>query len=102
MTHVPETSIHRFVGDPFELRVTVTGLTAGQATVARFACSTVVKTIGSGITVTDASGVARLDIDITRADTETIGNGGFEWQAAAGGTDPPIVAKGVLTLDPRL
>ncbi len=102
MSHVPETKIHRYVGDPFELQVTVTGLTAGQVTVARFACEGVVKTLGSGITVTDDDGKARLDIDITKADTEAIGKGGFSWQVAAGGTDPPVVAVGSLELTARL
>lgn len=102
MSHVPETKIHRYVGDEFELQVTVTGLTAGQVTVARFACSTIVKTLGSGIAVTDDDGTARLDIDITKADTEAIGEKAHSWQVAAGGTDPPIVAVGSLTLDPRL
>lgn len=102
MSHIPTTDIHRYVGDPFTHQITVTGLTAAQVTVARWVCRTVVKTIGAGITVVDDGGVARLDVTITKADTEAIGPPAFAWQAAAGGTDPPIVADGNLRLSPRL
>lgn len=102
MSHVPHTKLHWFTGDKFTLQITVTGLTQAQVTVARWVCRTVVKTLGAGITVVDDGGVARLDIDITKTDTEAIGPGVFAWQAAAGGTDPPVVAAGTLELSPRL
>lgn len=103
MSHLPSgNEYHRYIGDSLEIQVTVTGLTAGQVTVARFACKTVVKTIGDGITVTDDDGTARLDITLDKEDTEAIGEKAHSWQVAAGGTDPPIVAVGSLTLDPRL
>lgn len=102
MSHVPVTSVHRYVGDPFTLQITVEGLTEPQVTTARWACRSVVKTLGAGISKVDDGGTARLDIDITKTDTEAIGTGDHDWQAAAGGVEPPIVATGSLRLSARL
>lgn len=107
MSHVPRTNIHRYVGEKFMLKVTVKGLTPGQVTVANWKAvkksgvASVTKTLGTGIT---AGGIeeAILSVDITKADTESLGQGVHDWQADAGGPDPPIVAVGTLELSARL
>jgi hypothetical protein len=103
MSHIPKTPIvHRFVGDPFQLRITVQGLTQAQVTAATFRAGSLTKTLGDGITVDDEDGTAVLVVDVTRLDSQALGRGHHDWQAAAGGTDPPVVAYGGIQLDPRL
>jgi hypothetical protein len=102
MSHLPRTDFHRHAGDPFNLQITVAGLTQAQTTTALFRAGTIAKVKDSGITVSEVGGQAVLTVAIARADTLAMQPKKYDWQAAAGGADPVVVAYGTFDLAPRL
>lgn len=101
MSHLVPQQLHRYVGDPVTIRITIEELLPAQVTVARWVAGSVVKTLVAGIAETGVT-TAVIEVDITKADTDALGEGLHDWQAAAGGINPPIIAFGTLQLDPRL
>jgi hypothetical protein len=103
MSHIPRTDFDRHAGDPFNLEITVADLAPGSVLSAVFRAGPISKVKDSGITVTDPGGGASLlTVAIARADTINVSPKTYDWQCAAGGTDPVVVAYGTFELKPRL
>jgi hypothetical protein len=123
MAHVPFTQWHKIREDPLTGLVPVSGVDAADVSLAEWTCAgveTVTKSFpDGGITVLDGSTAlgtypdalagevetddqAVLVIDVDPADTLDIGIGRWPWQAAVGGVEPVVVARGVLVLSRRL
>lgn len=101
MTHLTSKRVHRYVGDPLDIRAKIQGLTAGQVSVASWASGSLAKTLGDGVTVEDEDGVAVLVVSISADDTTSLGADIHRWHLTAGSDPAPVVAIGELELTPR-